>query len=397
MAETHARMADRRNNWPKYVNDIESLPHLAADQKAVLPDVTGKYAFRANEYYLGLIDWNDPDDPIHRLIIPHERELKEWGHLDASNETSVTVCKGVQHKYSPTVILLVTEMCGGFCRYCFRKRLFLHGSDEAELDITPGLQYIREHPEINNILVTGGDPLILSTRRLKTILAALDEIDHVRIIRIGTKMPAFNPFRFIDDPDLIDLLQAYSRADRRIYLMCHFDHPRELTPESREAIRLVLSAGVICVNQSPIIRGISDDAAVMSRLWNELSYMGVPQYYIFQNRPTAGNEPYTVPLVEAYQKIEQAKHECSGLAKRLKYVMSHESGKVEILGLDDEYIYLKYHGAKHSRDAQRLLICHRDDRACWLDGLQPAAGYENQYFRSRELHSAAGVLTDYDC
>lgn len=397
MTKAPAKMPDGRMNGPKFIYDVESLSHLEADRKQVLCGITEKYAFRANDYYLALIDWNDPDDPIRRLIIPHDRELTEWGSLDPSNETSITVSKGVQHKYSSTVLLLVTELCGGFCRYCFRKRLFLHGSDEAEMDVSPGLEYIREHPEVNNVLVTGGDPLILSTRRLATILSALAGINHVRIIRVGSKMPAFNPFRFINDPDLIDLLRTCSRPNRRLYLMCHFDHPRELTPQSREALRLVQDAGVMCVNQSPIIRGISDNPVVLSELWNELSYLGVPQYYIFQNRPTIGNEPYTVPLVEAYHIIENAKRQCSGLAKRSKYVISHESGKIEILGVDDEQIYLKYHRAKYSRDERRLLICRRDDQACWLDDLPPADGYENEYFQDREHRTVDRFSFDYDC
>jgi len=110
----------------------------------------------------------------------------------------------------------------------------------------------------------------------------------------------------------------------------------------------------------------------MAELWNELSYIGAPQYYVFQGRPTAGNKPFVVPIVEAYQKIEEAKRRCSGLAKRIKYVMSHASGKIEIVGLDNKYIYMKYHRARHRRNEGRFFVCHRDDNACWLDQLQPA-------------------------
>ena len=375
-----AREPSDRRTRARYVLNLDKIPHLSEQERAKLADVARKYAFRANDYYLSLIDWSDPKDPIRRLVIPHERELSEWGQLDASSESKITVRKGVQHKYGSTVLLLVNEVCGAFCRYCFRKRLFLNGNDEVTYDLAPGLEYIREHKEVNNVLLTGGDPMILQTPKLRTILGALREIDHVRIIRIGTKMPAFNPFRFLNDDALIELLRAYSQPERRIYLMCHFDHPRELTSEAREAINRVIQAGVICVNQNPIIRGISDDAEVMTELWNELSYMGVAQYYIFQGRPTAGNEPYEVPIVEAYRKIEQAKKKCSGLAKRIKYCMSHESGKVEIIGVDHRHIYLKYHRAKYPHDEQRLLVCQRDDSAYWLDQLKPAEGYRNDYY-----------------
>jgi L-lysine 2,3-aminomutase len=203
-------------------------------------------------------------------------------------------------------------------------------------------------------------------------------------------MPAFNPFRFLNDPDLLELLARHSQPDRRIYFMCHFDHPNELTKECREGLQLIMSTGVICVNQNPIIRGISDCPDTMATLWNELSYLGIPQYYVFQGRPTAGNEPFELPIVEAYFKIEEAKRKCSGLAKRTKYVMSHESGKIEILGVDRERIYLKYHRARYSRDEQRMIVCRRDDKAYWFDQLQPIEGtaVTDDYDHVRYKHHA---------
>ncbi|UCD64351.1 MAG: KamA family radical SAM protein [Candidatus Zixiibacteriota bacterium] len=371
-----------RKRRPRTVFDLDRLPQLPSSEKIRLRAVTEQFAFKANDYYLGLVDWYDPDDPIRRLIIPHRSELSRFGKLDPSNEKAVTVCRGVQHKYESTVLLLVNETCPAFCRYCFRKRLFANDTPEAAYDMKDGLEYVRQHPEVSNVLMTGGDPLVLSTPRLEKIVAALRCIDHVRIIRIGSKMPAFNPFRILNDDTLVEMLAKYSWPDRRIYLMCHFDHPRELTSEARQAVDRLLRAGVVCVNQNPIIRGISDDPDVMAELWNELSFMGVPQYYVFQCRPAVGNEPYSVPVVEAYHKIEQAKKLCSGLAKRLKYGMSHESGKIEIVGVDHRHVYLKYHRAKRKVDEQRFIVCHRDDKACWLDQLRPVEGYRNDYYRA---------------
>lgn len=359
-----------RETRGQYVSYVDNIPQLSRTEKSELKEVAARFPFRANKYYLSLIDWNDPDDPIRKIIIPHSDELRTWGDLDASDERSITVTKGLQHKYASTVLLLVTEMCGGFCRYCFRKRLFMDDNRETGFDLDRAVDYISNHPEVNNVLITGGDPLVLSTSRLETIISAISKIEHVRIIRIGTKMPAFDPFRIIDDPSLPEMLGKYSLPDRRIHLMCHFDHPNELTDASREGIRLMQEAGLICVNQCPISRGISDNPAVMARLWNELSYMGIPQYYIFQNRPTAGNKPFHIPIVEAYFRIEDAKMRCSGLAKRVKFVMSHSTGKIEILGVDGNYIYMKYHRAKYYRDEQRLFVCFRDDDAYWLDQLE---------------------------
>ncbi len=372
----------RKRRRARAIYSIEKVSQLPFNDKVRLKEVTERYPFRATDYYLSLIDFNDPNDPLRRLVIPHERELLSTGELDPCKENAITVGKGVQHKYESTVLLLVNEVCASFCRYCFRKRLFMNDNDEATYDVRPGIEYIRQHPEVSNVLLTGGDPMVLPTPRLEKILAALRQIDHVRIIRIGTKMPAFNPFRFINDDYLMEVLGRYSLPDRRIYIMCHFDHPRELTAEATQAIDRLLKAGVVCVNQNPIIRGISDDPQVMATLWNELSYMGVPQYYVFQCRPTAGNEVYAVPIVEAYHKIEEAKKYCSGLSKRLKYGMSHESGKIEVIGVDHRRIYLKYHRARHKVDEQRMIVCERNDQAVWLDHLRPIEGYRNEYYRS---------------
>lgn len=371
--------SDKRHK-ARFILNLDKIPQLDSEERKQLQKVTEKYVFRANDYYLNLIDWNDPNDPIRKLIIPHEKELSEWGQLDASNEEQVTVRKGVQHKYGTTVLLLVNEVCASYCRYCFRKRLFMNGNDEVTYDIQPGIEYVRKHKEVNNVLLTGGDPMILKTPKLEKIIAELREIDHVKIIRIGSKMPAFNPFRFLNDESLFEMFKKYSLPDKRIYMMCHFDHVRELTPEAKQVIQRLMESGVVCVNQNPIIRGVSDDPDVLAELWNELSYMGVSQYYVFQCRPTAGNEPYSLPIVEAYHKIEEAKKKCSGIAKRLKFAMSHESGKIEIVGVDHKHIYLKYHRAKHQKDEQRMLVCYRDDKASWLDQLRPVNGHRNEFY-----------------
>jgi len=368
------------NKRIKYITDIDKIKQLTPDEKNALRKVSSRYPLRVNNYYLNLINWDDPNDPIRRLVLPHKDELLEWGSLDCSNEKKNTVSNGVQHKYSSTVLLLVSEVCFSLCRYCFRKRLFLKGNKETTNSVEEGLQYIRNHPEVDNVLLTGGDPLTLTTEKLGYIIGQIRRIEHVKVIRIGSKMPSFNPYRILNDDSLVEMLKNYSEQSRRIYLICHFDHPHELTPQSREAVRRIIDAGIICLNQNPIIRGISDSPAVLKKLWKELTYMGVSQYYVFQNRPTIGNASYAVPIVEAYHKIEKAKAACSGLVKRVKYVMSHASGKVEVVGVDSKHIFLKYHQALKDQDTQRLLICQRDDNATWLDQLKPVKGFENKYY-----------------
>ena len=250
----------------KYVRRLDQIEQLTPEQRDRLGPVSARYVVRANDYYLGLIDWDDPDDPIRQLIIPREEELSEWGTLDASNEESVTVAHGVQHKYTDTVLLLCNEVCGAYCRYCFRKRLFMDDNDEVTNDVSEGLRYIAEHPKVTNVLLTGGDPLLMSTRRLVEIFEALRAIPHVKIIRLGSKMPAFDPYRVLNDPELQDAFRKYSTPTQRIYLMAHFDHPRELTDVAIEGIDACIRSGVICVNQCPMIKGINDDPYVLAEM-----------------------------------------------------------------------------------------------------------------------------------
>ncbi|HMQ14473.1 MAG TPA: 4Fe-4S cluster-binding domain-containing protein [Phycisphaerae bacterium] len=355
----------------RYLRSIDEVANIPESERERLRKVAGEYVFRANDYYLELIDWDDPDDPIRQLIIPRAEELNDWGRLDASNEARYTVSQGVQHKYPDTVLLLCNEVCGAYCRYCFRKRLFMDDNDEVTKDVSAGIRYIAAHPEVNNVLLTGGDPLVMSTRRLREIIEALARIEHVRIIRIGSKMPAFDPFRILHDAELRDLLGKHSTPRRRIYLMAHFDHPRELTEPAVDGLDAYIRLGVICVNQCPLIRGVNDDPEVLGELYRRLSWIGCPPYYLFQGRPTAGNEPYEVPIVRGWEIFREALRHGSGLARRARYCMSHETGKVEISGVDEQYIYLRYHRARDPKLRGRLMLYHRDDNASWLDDLRP--------------------------
>ncbi|MCZ7582035.1 MAG: radical SAM protein [Deltaproteobacteria bacterium] len=356
----------------RYISKIDKIPQIPPEDREALRAVERRFAFRITDYYLSLIDWTDPKDPIRQLIIPRREELSGWGELDASNEKAVTVAHGCQHKYPDTALLLCNEVCGAYCRYCFRKRLFMNGNDEATLDVSEGLRYIAEHPEITNVLLTGGDPLLMAPKKLLEIVARVRRIPHVNIIRIGSKMPAFNPWVILDHPELLEGLSRWSTPEKRVYLMMHFDHPRELTEPALEAIDRVVKAGIIPVNQCPMIKGVNDNVDTLVELFRKLSFAGCPPYYIFQGRPTKGNEPYELPIVRGFKLFDQARRRVSGLAARARMAMSHESGKIEILGVDNDHIYLRYHRAKRPENRGRFMIFKRNDQAYWLDQLEPA-------------------------
>ena len=351
----------------KYLTRIEQLGQLSEQERTRLKKITETFPFRCNDYYLSLINWDDPDDPIRTIIIPKLHELEKWGRLDPSDEESYTIMPGLEHKYNSTALLLVSNVCEGICRYCFRKRVFINTQREYLRDPAAAMQYIKEHKEITNVLLTGGDPFVLTTSKLENIIRQLRQIGHVEIIRIGTKMPAFNPYRIIEDPTLLEMIKKYSTKQKKIYVMSHFVHPRELTEVAVKSVNLLQEAGALLANQTPLIRGLNDDPRVMAELLARLSFIGSVPYYIFQCRPATGNKAYTVPIEEGYEILEQSKSLVSGLAKRARYVMSHAKGKIEILGKTKEFVYLKYHRAADDKDSGRFLIFRSNPNAYWFD------------------------------
>ena len=359
---------------PKYVMNLDKIAEIPEHEREKLKQITEKFVFRVNDYYLSLIDWNNPNDPIRKLVIPNEGELDEYGRWDASDEDTNYVVPGCQHKYKTTALLICSEVCGAYCRYCFRKRLFRNDVKEAMSDVEPGLQYIAKTPEINNVLLTGGDPLILATKKLRMIIERLREIDHVKIIRIGSKMPVFNPMRIYEDEALLELIREYSTPENRIYIMAHINHPVEITEEAKKAFQALHDAGAIVVNQTPVLKGINDDPDVLAELLDQLSWAGVTPYYFFINRPVAGNNDFVLTLEEAYHIVEKAKAKTSGLGKRVRLSMSHTSGKIEILAIEDGKAYLKYHQSRDNNYGKFMALdCPKD--AAWFDDLPGNEAY----------------------
>jgi lysine 2,3-aminomutase len=382
-------------NGIKRLTHLKQVAGLTTSELHQLEPVANRFVFRSNTYYEGLINWNDPDDPIRRLIVPVVQELEDDGSLDASGEATYTVVPGLQHKYRDTALLLVNDVCAAYCRFCFRKRLFLDDNDEVVKDVSGGVEYIRAHPEISNVLLSGGDPLVMSTNKLRSIVDPISSISHVKIIRIGTKVPAFEPQRVLADSSLPDLLREYGCGGRRIYIMAHFTHPRELTSEAIACMEALQRVGAITVNQAPLIAGINDDPVVLAELFNRLSFIGVSPYYIFQCRPTLGNKAYSLPLEHAYRIFSSAQGRASGLAKRARFVMSHLTGKIEVLGIANGFIYMKYHQIPQSAPEGQLMVYRSDENAHWFDDYASPArsGSENlplERWQDRAAHQASG-------
>lgn len=365
--------------YPKLISNINSVNYLSEEEKQKLKEVTKIYPFRANEYYLSLINWEDENDPIRRLIIPNIKEIEEkWGDLDPSGEVLYTVMEGVEHKYSSVALFLLSNFCYGVCRYCFRKRLFNYQKRDylKEKNYNDAISYVKDHPEITNILLTGGDPLVIHTEKLEFLISKLFEIPHVKIIRIGTRMPQFYPFRISEDKKLLELIKKWNNKDfKRIYVINHFVHVKEITKESLECIKKLHESGAILCNQTPIIRGISDNPDELRELFQKLSYIGCPPYYVFQCRPASGNKIFSVPVEEGYVIFEKAKDRCAGLAKRAKFAMSHKDGKLEVVAMTDKEIIFKFHRAAKEENVGMIIVCKRNPDAYWFDDYEVIGRY----------------------
>lgn len=233
----------RSQQLAENASEPDGLGLSDADRDRVIA-AKDRFPFMVPTDYAQLIDWQDPNDPLRQLLMPSIDEDNDEGSLDTSGEGLSTIVPGLQHKYEQTAVLIVTQACAGHCRYCFRRRLMSRDVIVKETieDLQEAIAYIQQHPEIDNVLLSGGDPMICSTRRLANVLAALAAIPHLWQIRISTKLPAFLPSRFTTDPELLEVLRTY-QSRFQIVIQCHFDHPREITPAAERAIAALRQAG----------------------------------------------------------------------------------------------------------------------------------------------------------
>ena len=254
---------------------------------------------------------------------------------------------------------------------CFRKRLVGLPTEEILHRFSDALKYIEKHREINNVLISGGDPFVLSTVVIREFLEKLSTIPHLDFIRFGTRVPVTFPDRILEDEELLTLLENNSLKNRRIYVVTQFNHPREITQKATDAVDALIRSGVIVNNQTVLLKGVNDDPETLAELQNKLIGTGVNPYYVFQCRPVkrVKNE-FQVPLYRGYEIVETAKKKLNGHSKRFKYIMSHQTGKIEIVGIIANYIYLKYHQAKAPKDIGKFFKRKINKTAGWLDELE---------------------------
>ncbi|MGE3953778.1 MAG: KamA family radical SAM protein [Parachlamydiales bacterium] len=289
------------------------VPYLTPtpDEEEGLAFANKKLAFAITPHLFNLIDREDPDCPIRRQVIPQgaERILSPEERIDPLGEEGLSPVPGIVHRYPDRVLFLVTSSCASYCRYCTRSRLV---SNAQGYDFRPsfeaGLQYIRDNPAIRDVLISGGDPLLLPDRKLDELLGALRAIPHVEFIRIGSRIPIFMPQRIT--PELCAVFQRH----RPLWISLHTNHPRECTLELKEACHRLTASGVIMGNQSVLLRGVNDDAATIRSLSHRLLQMGVTPHYLFQGDLITGSAHLRTPISTGLKIIRELRGHTSSYA-----------------------------------------------------------------------------------
>ncbi len=408
----------------KHLEDLTRRAGLEEAERLAVRAVATVLPFRTNDYVLeSLIDWAAaPDDPIYRLVFPQSDmlsredigpiadllareapagEVRAAAHavrmrlnphpagqlalnIPAVNAEPVP---GIQHKYPETVLIFPKQgqTCHAYCTYCFRWAQFV---DEPDLkmatdDMVGVVDYLRAHPEVTSVLITGGDPMIMGSVVLRRYVEPLlnSGLDHIESIRIGTKSLAYWPQRFVTDPDADDTLRLFEEVTatgRNLAVMAHFSHTREMEPELvGQAVSRIQSAGGVIRTQAPLIRTINDDPGTWSSMWRSQLRMGMVPYYMFVERDTGPQGYFAVPLARAAEIYRDAFSSVSGLCRTVRGPsMSATPGKVCVDGVaeiaGEKVFVLHMIQARDPSLVGRPFFARYDPRAVWLTDLEPA-------------------------
>ena len=293
------------------IEHLEKVVTLAPGEREDLERALTKFTMEITPYYAALMDPDDPEDPVRMQSVPRIQELFDDPSdlSDPLHEDVDSPVPGLTHRYPDRVLLLITNICSMNCRHCTRRRLV--GFEDQHLpdeNIAKAIEYIRQHPEVRDVLISGGDPLVLSDARLESIISRLRAIEHVEIIRIGTRAPVVLPMRIT--PALVDMLKKY----HPIYVNTHFNHAKEITLEAREALARLADAGIQLGNQSVLLKGINDDPATMKQLLHKLLTVRVKPYYIYQCDLSMGISHFRTTIARGIEIMESLRGHTTGMA-----------------------------------------------------------------------------------
>ncbi len=416
------------------LGDIKALEQLSAEQRFEMQVVSKVLPFRVNQYVIdNLVDWrNVPNDPIFQLVFPQKGMLAETdfeqmatvlrdsASASVIQQTANTIRQrlnphpaeqmtlnvpkdeedepidGIQHKYRETVLFFPSQgqVCHSFCSFCFRWAQFI-GDKELRFSNREAAQlhtYLAEHKSISDLLITGGDPMVMKTDHVTAYLEPLlaSELSHIQTVRIGTKSLSFWPQRFVADADAEALLALFKKmvaAGKHVAIMAHFNHWQEMTtPVAKEAVKRLRETGVVIRTQSPLLNHINNDPEVWARMWREQVRLGMVPYYMFVERDTGARRYFEVPLARAWEVYRKAMQKLSGLGRTVRGPsMSAGPGKVEVQGVADinaeKVFVLRFIQARNPDWVQRPFFAKYDPEATWLDQLHPAFGAKKFFFQ----------------
>ena len=400
--------------------------------------------FRTNAYLVEqLIDWDNPeDDPIFQLTFPQRGMLEDHQYarvrdalgrdaekpeLDAivndireelnphpAGQMTHNVphvdgepIPGMQHKYRETVLFFPShgQTCHAYCTFCFRWAQFV--GDEslkfANKEADQLARYLRQHPEVSDVLFTGGDPMIMKTKIFERYVEQILDIESVRTIRIGTKSLAYWPQRFVTDPDADDLLRLYERivdSGKHLAVMAHCSHPVEFSTEvARDAVRRVRATGANIRMQSPVIRHVNDDAGTWADMWATGVQLGLVPYYMFVERDTGAKKYFDMPLVRCWNIFRNAYQRVSGMARTVRGPsMSCFPGKCHILGVTEiggrRAFALEFLQAREPDLVRRPFFAKYDPKATWYDQLEPFSKADEPFFMTPDDRPTAELTVE---
>jgi len=426
----------------RQIEQIPALKRLPDATRFDMRVIASVLPFRVNQYVIDeLIDWyRVPEDPIFQLTFPqrgmlaphmfermaslHRRgadtqqirklaaEIRQELNPHPAGQRTLNVprldgrsLEGMQHKYRETVLFFPShgQTCHAYCTFCFRWAQFVGDKDlrfgASEVDDLH--RYLKTHREVTDLLVTGGDPMVMKTKHLQRYLEPLlkPEFDHIQTIRIGTKALSYWPQRFVTDVDADELLRLFEKlndAGKHVALMAHINHWRELEPPIvAEAIRRIRDSGVVLRSQAPVLAHINDDPDAWARNWKTQVRLGIYPYYMFIERDTGARNYFEVPLFRTWQIYRKAITQLSGLARTARGpAMSTAPGKIEIQGVTElcgEKVFaLRFLQGRNPDWAQRPFFARFNDRATWLHDLEPAFG-EREFFFEAEYRELGGT------
>ena len=430
----------------KHLDQISQLDALPGRLRHEVRVVARILPFRVNQYVLDqLIDWENAEtDPIFLLTFPQKDMLEPEAfdrmaglmrtgadsksihalatqirrqlnpHPAGQMELNIPVLDdqqltGMQHKYHETVLFFPSQgqVCHSYCTFCFRWAQFVGDKSlrfsSNEVDNLYG--YLKRHKEVSDLLITGGDPMVMKTRHLKYYLEPLLDrsVQHVQTLRIGSKSLTYWPHRFVTDDDaddLLRLLERLVRAGKHVAFMAHFNHWKEMESNmTRQAIRRIRDTGAEIRCQGPLLAKINDDPAIWSRMWREQVRLGLIPYYMFVERDTGARRYFEVPLARALQVYQQAYQSVSGLARTVRGPsMSASPGKIQVQGVteinNEKVFLLRFLQGRNENWTQQPFFARFDENATWLDDLKPAFG-QKQFFYEEEYRQILNErLTD---